>query len=202
MAGAQGGWGTSPGLVHGVALQCPDVDGVVHHAAAAAGLAGVLADVGAGHREGVVLADQAHRVGVPARMDQGDVAGDIHAGGAQATQGTGFFRLPRHRWRRMLLIVVPEALEPHQHQLCGVDADGAVRGVHDGLGGVFDPVENADIRLAVQHLPQHLGQLAQADPAGHALAAGLGVAQPRKFRAMSMGHRPGGLEAIRCSTFR
>ena len=83
----------------------------------------------------------------------------------------------------VLLVVVPEALEPHQHQLGGVDADGAVGSIHNGLGRAFNPVENPDIGLSVQHLPQHLGQLSQTDPAGHALAAGLGVAQLQEIQS-------------------
>ena len=83
----------------------------------------------------------------------------------------------------VLLIVVPEALEAHEHQLGGIDADGAVSGVHDGLGGLLNAAEDLNVRLAVQYLPQHLGQLPKTDPAGHALAAGLGVAQLQEVQS-------------------
>ena len=71
------------GMVHRVALEGPDVDAVVDHVPAAAGFAGVLAHQGAGHGEGVVLADQAHGVGIPAFAHQRHIAGDIHTGRAQ-----------------------------------------------------------------------------------------------------------------------
>ena len=176
--GGAGRLGHLPRLVHGIALQRPDIHRVIHHPAAAAGLAGVFTDVGAGHREGVVLADQAHRIGVPAGVDQGDIAGDVHSGGAQGHAGHGVFQAAQAPVAEdMLLIVVPEGLKAHQHQLGGVDADGAVGGVHDGLGRLLDPAEDADVRLAVQHLLQHPGELPQADPAGDALSAGLGMAE-------------------------
>ena len=150
--------GHVPGLVHGIALQRPDVHRVVHHAAAAAGLAGVLADVGAGHREGVVLADQAHRVGVPARVDQGDVAGDVHSGRTQGHAGHWVFQAAQAPVAEdVFLIVVPEALKSHQHKLSCVDADGTVGGVYNGLGSLLNAVQNPNIRLSVQHFPQHIG---------------------------------------------
>ena len=182
--GGAGRLGHLPRLVHGIALQRPDIHRVIHHPAAAAGLTGVLTDVGAGHREGVVLADEPHRVGVPACVDQGDIAGDVHSGGAQGHAGHGVFQAAQAPVAEdMLLIVVPEGLKAHQHQLGGVDADGAVGGVHDGLGRLLDPAEDADVRLAVQHLLQHVGELSQSDAAGHALSAGLGVAQIQKIQS-------------------
>ena len=44
------------------------------------------------------------------------------------------------------------------------------------------PVQDADVRLAVQDFPQHIGKLSQPDPAGYALAAGLGVTQLQKIQ--------------------
>ena len=69
-SGAQG-LGHISGGVHSVTLEAADIHGVVDHIPAAAGLTGVLADVGAGHREGIVLTDEPHRVGAAARADQG-----------------------------------------------------------------------------------------------------------------------------------
>ena len=43
-------------MLHGIELQRPDIDAVVDHIAAAAGLAGMLANHSAGDGEGVVLA--------------------------------------------------------------------------------------------------------------------------------------------------
>ena len=66
--GQAGRSGDHPGMVHGAALQTPDIHGVIHRVAAAAGLAGVLADEGAGRGEGVVLADLTHGVGKAAGL--------------------------------------------------------------------------------------------------------------------------------------
>ena len=82
----------------------------------------------------------------------------------------------------MLLVVVPEALQTHEHQLGRVNTDGAVRRVHDDLGGFLNPPEDAQIGLPVQHLPDHVGELGQPDAAGHAFAAGLGPAEVQEIQ--------------------
>ena len=45
----------------------------------------------------------------------------------------------------MFLIIVREALQAHQDQIGRVDSDGTVRAVHDDLGGIFDPAQDADV---------------------------------------------------------
>ena len=84
LAGGGGGLrlGHIPGVVHGVTLEPPDIQSVVHHVPAAAGLAGVLADVGAGRGEGIVLADEADGIAAASLADEGDIARDVHPGGA------------------------------------------------------------------------------------------------------------------------
>ena len=173
-----GGLGHIACVVHGVALQAADVDGVVDHVPAAPRLAGVLADVSAGGGEGVVLPDQAHRVGAASLAHQRHVARHIHARGAQRHAG---HRQLQARQTSMvldvLLVVVAEALQSVQHQPGRIAADGAVGGVQRGTGGLFDDVDSAHVGGAVQHRGDELAQLPQTDAAGHALAAGLCVAQ-------------------------
>src|SRR5699024_6481963 len=114
------------GGVHGVALEAPDVHGVVDHVPAAAGLAGMLADVGAGHREGVVLADEPHRVVAAAGVDEGDVAGDVHPGGAQGHTGHRVFEAAQAAVVvDVFPVVVGKAVDAVEHQTGGVLADGA-----------------------------------------------------------------------------
>ena len=55
-----------------------DVDCVVHHAAAAAGFAGMLANVTANGWERIILTDQAHSIIILACTHQRDIARDIH----------------------------------------------------------------------------------------------------------------------------
>ena len=177
------GLGHIAGVVHSVALQPTDVQGVVHHVPAAAGLAGMLADVGAGGGEGIVLPDKPHGIGAAALVHQGDVTGDIHAGGAQSHAGHRVLQAAQAAVvENVLLIVIPETLQAHQHQIGGVNADGAVRRVHDDLGSGLDPVQDLQLGLALQHLPDHVGKLGQSDAAGHALAAGLGLAQVQEIQ--------------------
>ena len=72
LAGGLGPLGRLHGgrVIHRIPLQAADVHGVVHHAAAAVVLTGVLAHIGAGEGEGVVLADEAHGVIVAAGPHQ------------------------------------------------------------------------------------------------------------------------------------
>ena len=143
----------------------------------------MLADVGAGSGEGIVLPDEPHGVSAAARIHQGDVAGDIHTGGTQGHAGHGILQAAQAAvMEDVLLIVIPEAPQAHQHQVGGVDADGAVRRVHDDLGGGRDPVQDLQLRLTLQYLPDHVGKLGQSDAAGHALAAGLGLAQVQEIQ--------------------
>ena len=143
----------------------------------------MLADVGAGGGEGIVLPDEPHGIGTAALVHQGDIPGDIHAGGAQGHAGHGVLQAAQAAvMEDVLLIVIPEALQAHENQVGGVNADGAVRRVHDDLGSGLDPVQDLQLGLALQHLPDHVGKLGQADAAGHALAAGLGLAQVQEIQ--------------------
>ena len=85
--------GYHPGVVYGIALQATDIDGIVHHIPAAAGLAGMLADIGAGRGEGIVLADQAHCISAATLPYQRHVAGDIHAGGTPVSYTHLYFMM-------------------------------------------------------------------------------------------------------------
>ena len=77
----------------------------------------------------------------------------------------------------MLQVVLPEALEPQKHQVGRVGADHTVSGVHNGLRSLFQGIQSPQGGLAIEDLLHQAGELSQADTAGHALAAGLGVAQ-------------------------
>ena len=170
-------------MVHGVPLQAADVHRVVHHPPAALALAGVLAHIGAGGGEGVVLSDEAHRVLVPPQPDEGDVPGDVHMGRAGGDTGDRVAQTAdAPAVEHMLLVVLPEAPHAPEHHVGRLIADGTVGGVGDHLGGALDEVDGLHGGGAVQHLLDEHRQLAQAHPAGHALAAGLGVAQPQKVQ--------------------
>ena len=104
----------SRGVIHGVTLQPSDVQRIVHHVPPAPGLAGVLADIGAGCWEGVVLTDELNRVVAAARVDQSDVTGNIHPGGTQRHAGHGVFETAKTPvMENVLLVIVPKALQPH-----------------------------------------------------------------------------------------
>ena len=103
-------------MLHGKALESPDVHGIVHHGSAAAHLAGMLADETADCRQGIVLPDELHRILVSALMHQGNVARNVHVGRTLEHTGHGLVLLrPAAAVLNMLHIIVPEALHALQH---------------------------------------------------------------------------------------
>ena len=165
-------------MVHGIALQATDIDGIVHHIPAAAGLAGMLADIGAGRGEGIVLADEPHGVRKAARLDQGNITRDVHPGGTHGYTGHRVSqRTEAAVVEDMLLKILPKAPDTGENQVCGVNADGTVRRVHNDLCGLLQMPQHPQIGVSVQNLREHIGQLGQSDAAGNAFAAGLRPAQ-------------------------
>ena len=170
-------------VVHGKALQPADVHRVVHHAAAALGLAGVFAHIGAGGGEGVVLADEPHRVAVTALPHQGHIAGHVHMGRADGHTGHGVAQgADAPAMEGVLLKILPEAPHALEDHVGGLIADGAVGGVGNDPGGGLDEVDGLFGGGAVQHLLDEVGQLAQSHPAGHALSAGLCMTKAQKVQ--------------------
>ena len=99
-------------VVDRVALEAPDIDGGVYHIAAAARLTGMLADIRAGRRHGVVLADQSHRVCVPPLAHQRNIPRHIDTRGTQRHARHGILeRCKASVVLYMVHIVVAEALE-------------------------------------------------------------------------------------------
>ena len=78
---------------------------------------------------------------------------------------------------QMGFVVVAAGGKRAQNKLCRFIADGAVRGHRDDAGGFFNQVECAVVGVAGKQSFQQIVQLAEADPAGRAFAAGLAVAK-------------------------
>lgn len=192
--GGQGlGYGHAARVLHGKPLEAADIDGSVHHTAAAADLAGVLADESADGGQGVVLADKPDGVGVSARFDEGDIAGDIHARGALRHAGDGLVeRAFAASVFDMLHEVVAEAADALENHIRGLIADRAVRRKINAFGRLFDQVDGVEGRVAVENVVQKLFQLSQAYAAGHAFAAGLRVAHLQKRRCYIHGAKSRG----------
>ena len=96
----------------------------------------------------------------------------------------------------MMQDVLPEIVLKAGHavedQGGGVEADGAVGAVHDVPGGGFDLIQGLHAGLAVQHFSEKRGQLAQSDPAGSTLPAGLSVAHVQETERDVDGTESGG----------
>ncbi len=176
-AGAAGGDGDLARLIDGIALEAADVHRVVDHVAAAVSLAGMLAYVAAGDGHGIVLADELDGIGVAPHADEGDIAGDVHACGAERHAGDG----RGERAEAAVLVDVLHkvgavVLQIGENHLRGFIADGAVGALENGIGRLADEVDGVGGAPSVQHLVQQPLELVEADAAGNALAAGLGEA--------------------------
>ena len=169
------------GMIHRIALQPTNIQRRIDHISAAACLAGVLADIGAGRGHGIVLADQAHGIGAAALTNQCHITGYIHtcrthgyAGHRQRQTGKTAMML------NMFDVILAKALQAVHHQSGSVTANGTVSRIDNAAGCLFNNVQCAHVGLAVQHLSNQFGQLAQTNTAGHAFAAGLRMAQLQK----------------------
>ena len=162
------------GLVHRIALEAADVDGEIHQRAAAVGFAGVLTDEAAYGGEGIVLADETDGVGAAARAGQCDVTGDVHMSGTLIHAGDAAEIRGTIAVEGVRLVVIPEGVIAVQNHLGGLVANGAVRGLHDGMGGPEQSVQIFLGSAALQQGAQCGGHLLKADAAGDAFAAALG----------------------------
>ena len=148
----------------------------------------MLTDVGAGGGHGVVLADQAHGIGVAAVLDEHEIARDIHARRAQRHTGNGLAHAAKAAVaQNMLFVVVAEALHAVKHQARRIAANGAVGAVDDHTRHALDDRDGLHRGFALEHLLHQLRELAEADTAGNALAARLRMAEIQK--ALGQVHR-------------
>ena len=181
-----GGFGAGRGGPVGRVVACKpldaaDVDRIVHHAAAAARLAGMLADIAADGGEGVVLADQAHGVVVPPGAHQRDIPGDIDPGRAERHAG---YRLVQPEQAAAVFnmgnVVLAEALYALQNHARRFIADRAIRSILNDACGFLNQVDRIAGSGRIQYAFQQGGQLPQPDPAGDTFAAGLCMAEAEK----------------------
>ena len=73
----------------------------------------------------------------------------------------------------VLHIVLPAAVETPENHPRRFHAQGAVCGILDDPGGIPNLLQRFHGGRVGLHLIEHIGNLGQADPAGHAFAAGL-----------------------------
>ena len=137
----------------------------------------MLAHQRTGSGERIVLADELHGVSIALVAHQRHIAGDIHAGGTVGhtgdALGNGCHAVVVFDMRDVILA---EAVQPLQHHAGSFDADGAVSGLKNGLGQIFELFEGLHGGAMLHHVLHQVAQLGQAHAAGHTLAAGLSVA--------------------------
>ena len=119
--------GHKAGMIDRIALDAADVDRIIQHAATAARFTRVFTDIGAYRRKRIVFADQAHRISVPAFLDQSDIARDIHAGRTHGHTGHRLIQAGcAASMQDMLFIIITKAAHALQHHFGSFIADSAV----------------------------------------------------------------------------
>ena len=156
-----------------VALQPADVDGIVHDLTAAVLFARMLADETADTGERVVLADEPHGVGIALLADESDVARHVHIRRAAGHARHGVERRGADPVFDVGHIIVPEGLQPVEHEARGLKPDGAVGAVVNGGGAAAHGAEIVRRSAAIEDLLQKRVQPVQPHAAGNAFSAAL-----------------------------
>ena len=88
----------------------------------------MLADIGAGRGERIVLADELHGVGVAAILDQYQIAGNIHVRRAQGHAGYRVLHTTEAAMaQNVLFIIVTEARQSVKNKARRITTNGTVR---------------------------------------------------------------------------
>ena len=91
-------------------------------------------------------------------------------------------RISTADWGWSTSVGIAEAFQSHQHQMRGIGANGTVCCIHNDPGGLLNPIQNTQLRFALQNFTNHIGQLSQANTAGDTLTTGLRLTQIQKVQ--------------------
>ena len=173
--------GNVAGCLAGIALEAADIDRVINHIAAAACLAGMLANQAAGYRERIVLADQANCICAASGMNQRNVSRNINACRAESHAGNGLVQAAEAAVvANMLQIVITETDYAAQNHVGGLKADCAVSGILDDSCSFLNEFYGVFRCSAIHNLLKKCGKLCETYTARYTFAAGLCVAQFQK----------------------
>ena len=171
-------------IVNGIALEGADVDRIINHVSAAASLAGMLADIGAGRGEGIILADKADSIIAATFVDKGDGAGDVHACGAKSNAGNGIFKAAEAAvMENMLHIVIAEAMDAVENDSCCLTTYGAVGAGNNNLGGFLDKSNGLGSACSIENIIYKSVYLSETNAAGNALTAGLSLTHGQEAKS-------------------
>lgn len=167
--------------VRDVAVHVAHVDGLVEPGAAAAVVAGVLADAASGGRQRVVEHHGEEGLLQPVFLEQLEAARDVHVQRAGVLAGADGELLADARAAAaradVVFELVPEVPHGRQHRVRGRLAEAAQRGVADHPAELVEDFEVFLGALAVGEARQIVQALVEAGAAGNALAAAFRVGE-------------------------
>ena len=168
-------------MVYRVAFQRANIDGIVHHIAAAVVFTWVFTHKGTSCREWIVLANQLYRIAVTAFPYQRHITRNIYLRRTerytwhaltQIAQASAFFDMGCKIIFKLFYTVI-------RHSCCLV-SDGAISCEINTFCCFFDQCQCLHIGCTVQHILHHLHQLTQPNTARYTLPAALAVRQTQK----------------------
>ena len=163
-------------VINSIALKSADINGIINHVSAAASLAGMLADIGAGGGERIILADKANSIVAASFVDKGNVTGNIHSCRAKSNAGHGIFQTTKAAiMENMLHIIIAEAMNAVEDDSGGLSAYGAVGAGNNNLGGFLDKSNGLRGAGTVKNVIDKSVYLSKTYAAGNALTAGLSL---------------------------
>ena len=162
---------------HRVLFDGADVDGRIDHAATAGGFARMLAHECAGARERIVVADDAHGIRIAPGAHQVDVGRDVDMRGAALDAGHRCETLLADAALEVRFSIFLDEVGEGETDPSGLKADRAVGCRVEGLAGVHQAIDDAFAPFAFEDVFQIVGQPAEPDAAGRALAAALRCAE-------------------------
>ena len=121
----------------------------------------------------VILADEPHGIGIALLADESDVARHVHIRRAAGHARHGVERRGADPVFDVGHIIVPEGLQPVEHEARGLKPDGAVGAVVNGGGAAAHGAEIVRSSAAIEDLLQKRVQPVQPHTAGNAFSAAL-----------------------------
>ena len=134
-----------------------------------------------GSGEGIILTDKANRVGITPLCNESHITGNFNPGGTLGN--TGYALLALYGALTLLNvrnIILTEALKTAQNQPGGTMSDGAVSGSINSRSGFLDKLQRFHRGSAGENVLQQIAKLTEANAAGYALTAGLGMAKAQE----------------------
>ena len=132
----------------------------------------MLTNVGAGSRHGIILADKAHSVCIPSFTHKSNITGYVYTGRTQRYAGNRVLQRSKAAVvLHMIHVIIIEALEAAQNQLCRIASNGAISRGDNRLRRFLNGFDGLHCAGAVENFSHQCDKLAKSNTTRHTFAA-------------------------------